>query len=71
MADIDPRLEERDNCRSISDKARCIAGGVLEAVLYLQTLEEAFSLRNILKIDPGKHRLIAVTGAGGKTTMIS
>ena len=70
MADIDPRLEERDNCRSISDKARCIAGGVLEAVLHLQTLEEAFSLRNILKIDPGKHRLIAVTGAGGKTTLI-
>lgn len=34
VADIDPRLEERDNCFTISDKARCIAGGVLEAVLW-------------------------------------
>ena len=33
MADIDPRAEERNNCFTISDKARCIAGGVLEAVL--------------------------------------
>lgn len=29
MADIDPRLSERDNCFTISDKARCIAGSVL------------------------------------------
>ncbi len=33
MADIDPRLNELDNCFTISDKARCIAGGVLEAIL--------------------------------------
>lgn len=33
MADIDPRMEELDNCFTISDKARCIAGGVLEAIL--------------------------------------
>lgn len=33
MADIDPRAEEYNNCFTISDKARCIAGGVLEAVL--------------------------------------
>lgn len=33
MADIDPRTEELDNCFTISDKARCIAGGVLEAIL--------------------------------------
>ena len=33
MADIDPRIEELDNCFTISDKARCIAGGVLEAIL--------------------------------------
>ena len=33
MADIDPRVEEKNNCFTISDKARCIAGGVLEAVL--------------------------------------
>ena len=33
MADIDPRGDELDNCFTISDKARCIAGGVLEAIL--------------------------------------
>ena len=33
MADIDPRAEEYSNCFTISDKARCIAGGVLEAIL--------------------------------------
>ena len=33
MADIDPRIDEYNNCFTISDKARCIAGGVLEAVL--------------------------------------
>ena len=33
MADIDPRTDEYSNCFTISDKARCIAGGVLEAIL--------------------------------------
>lgn len=33
MADIDPRVEEVENCSTISDKARCIAGGVLGALL--------------------------------------
>ena len=33
MADIDPRADEYINCFTISDKARCIAGGVLEAIL--------------------------------------
>lgn len=33
MADIDPRADEYQNCFTISDKARCIAGGVLEAIL--------------------------------------
>ncbi|MBR2423432.1 MAG: EF2563 family selenium-dependent molybdenum hydroxylase system protein [Oscillospiraceae bacterium] len=33
IADIDPRTEEHNNCFTISDKARCIAGGVLEAIL--------------------------------------
>ena len=32
LADVDPRLEERKNCFTISDKARCIAGSVLEVV---------------------------------------
>lgn len=36
IADIDPRLEQYNNCFTISDKARCIAGGVLEALLYLK-----------------------------------
>lgn len=35
MADIDPRLAEKENCHRISDKARCVAGGVLEAILHL------------------------------------
>lgn len=33
IADIDPRADEYHNCFTISDKARCIAGGVLEAIL--------------------------------------
>jgi xanthine dehydrogenase accessory factor len=36
IADIDPRIEEQKNCFTISDKARCIAGGVLEAILHLR-----------------------------------
>ena len=36
IADIDPRIEELENCFTISDKARCIAGGVVEAILYLK-----------------------------------
>lgn len=36
IADIDPRAEEYENCFTISDKARCIAGGVLEALLHLK-----------------------------------
>ena len=36
IADIDPRLSERDNCFTISDKARCIAGSVLAGLLYLE-----------------------------------
>jgi len=39
IADIDPRTEEYENCFTISDKARCIAGGVLEAILYLQSTQ--------------------------------
>ena len=36
IADIDPRMEEYQNCFTISDKARCIAGGVVEAILQLK-----------------------------------
>lgn len=35
IADIDPRTAEAKNCLTISDKARCISGGVLEALLSL------------------------------------
>ena len=35
IADIDPREEELQNCYKISDKARCIAGGTLEALLNM------------------------------------
>ena len=32
LADVDPRLDQRKNCFTVSDKARCIAGSVLEIV---------------------------------------
>lgn len=35
LADIDPRGEQKKNCITISDKARCIAGGVMEALMVL------------------------------------
>ena len=40
IADIDPRKTEYENCFTISDKARCIAGGVLEALLHEGILPE-------------------------------
>lgn len=41
IADIDPRKEELANCFTISDKARCIAGSVLELVCrYTQELNK-------------------------------
>lgn len=33
VMDVDPRLDELENCSRISDKARAIAGAVLEAIL--------------------------------------
>lgn len=36
IADIDPRISEKDNCFTISDKARNIGGAVLESILYLK-----------------------------------
>ncbi|MCC5910196.1 MAG: EF2563 family selenium-dependent molybdenum hydroxylase system protein [Clostridiaceae bacterium] len=35
IADIDPRCK-KDHCYTISDKARAIAGGVLEGILYMR-----------------------------------
>ena len=43
IADIDPRKEELENCFTISDKARCIAGSVLE-VICGKLMEENSSL---------------------------
>lgn len=34
IIDIDPRINQPDNCFTISDKARCIGGSVLEALIY-------------------------------------
>lgn len=39
IADIDPRISEQGNCFTISDKARTIAGGVLQAVLMYGDVE--------------------------------
>ena len=36
IADIDPRAQEYGNCFTVSDKARCIAGGALEAIWHLK-----------------------------------
>ena len=35
IADIDPRLEQTSCCDTVSDKARSIGGGVVEALLFL------------------------------------
>jgi xanthine dehydrogenase accessory factor len=39
IADIDPRVLDRDIIFSISDKARCLGGAVLEAYLYFKRLK--------------------------------
>lgn len=36
IGDIDPRKDQRQNCDTISDKARNVGGSTLEAVLYLR-----------------------------------
>ncbi|WP_028585830.1 selenium-dependent molybdenum cofactor biosynthesis protein YqeB [Desulfogranum mediterraneum] len=41
MADIDPRPGSRAHCQTISDKARTISGGVLEALFFLQQRQVA------------------------------
>lgn len=32
LGDVDPRPETKSHCFTISDKSRCISGGVVEAV---------------------------------------
>lgn len=34
IGDIDPRLDEKENCFTISDKARALGGAVLKAIFY-------------------------------------
>lgn len=36
IADIDPRMDEYENCFTVSDKARSVGGGVLEALITLK-----------------------------------
>lgn len=35
MADVDPRAGQLKNCYTISDKARCVSGGVLEGIMNI------------------------------------
>ena len=59
MADIDPRIQEHDNCFTISDKARCIAGGVLEAILHLSEEhkeEQAYGAHCETEVSGGVHQ---------------
>lgn len=35
ISDIDPREDQLENCYTISDKARTISGGAVEAVFFL------------------------------------
>ncbi|MDR0879347.1 MAG: EF2563 family selenium-dependent molybdenum hydroxylase system protein [Clostridioides sp.] len=51
-ADIDPRISEYDNCFTISDKARCIAGSVLEVVMNFKNNKENKNNYNLRKISP-------------------
>lgn len=44
IADIDPRIEQRENCRTISDKARCLAGSVLEIIVGEGSCESSFAV---------------------------
>ncbi|MBE6052763.1 MAG: EF2563 family selenium-dependent molybdenum hydroxylase system protein [Clostridium sartagoforme] len=39
IGDVDPRLKEVENYTTISDKARNIGGGVLEALLYMKKVK--------------------------------
>ena len=39
VGDVDPRISQIKNCHTISDKARAIGGGVLEAVLILKAIK--------------------------------
>ena len=40
IGDVDPRLKEVENYTTISDKARNIGGGVLEALLMMKNIKD-------------------------------
>lgn len=42
VGDVDPRHDQFENCFTISDKARAIGGGVLEAVMILKRLNNIY-----------------------------
>ncbi len=44
IGDVDPRARP-EHCATISDKARSVAGGVLEAILYLSRTKKPASIR--------------------------
>ena len=50
IGDIDPRAGELENCFTISDKARCIAGSVLEVVcgFFIEAEENAVTKKRIV-----------------------
>lgn len=52
VGDIDPRYTP-ENCFTISDKARSVAGGVLEALLHLLNKEEGFHGYQVQNGTPG------------------
>lgn len=47
IGDVDPRAK-REHCFTVSDKARAVAGGVLEAILYLSNTAKPASRRRRL-----------------------
>ncbi len=40
IGDIDPRIDEKNNCYTISDKARAIGGSVLEGIIKKERLKK-------------------------------
>ncbi len=44
IADIDPRKNQYNNCFTISDKARCIAGSVVEVIFKYKNKNQSFAI---------------------------
>lgn len=68
IMDIDPRVEERNQCFCISDKAKRIADSVCETIWEWEEAQKPLYER--LALDPENHRVVSFVGAGGKTTLI-